>query len=151
MSSRVVFFVRWLRGFYFPIAPISKRSPLALESLESRLVPDGQGFSQLLPQWNGDNWLHPPASVATLSSNTLLVPLVAPTPPSSGLGAIPSDFSQFHFPTTLPAETVTPTLSTSILSGNYQRHYTLNAQSPGEQVFLDVQPELPSIMPDNHN
>ena len=139
MTSRVVFFLRWLRRFYCPISPILNRSPLALESLENRLVPDGQGFSQLLPQWNGDNWVHPSASVATLSSNSVLVPLVAPTPPSSGLGAVPSDFSQFHFPTTLPAETLTPTLSTSVLSGNYQRHYTLNAQSPSDQVFLDVQ------------
>ena len=138
MSSRVVFFVRWLRWFYRPVSPILNRSTLALESLENRLVPDGQGFSQLLPQWNGDNWLHPPASVATLSSNSVLVPLVAPSP-SSGPGAVPSDFSQFHFPTTHPAETITQTLSTSVLTGNYQRHYTLNAQSPGDQVFLDVQ------------
>ncbi len=141
MTSRVVFFIRWVRQFYRPIAPISKRSPLALESLESRLVPDGQGFSHFLPEWNGDNWLHPPASVATLSSNTVLVPMVAPTPPSSGPGAVPPDFSQFHFPTTLPAETITPTLSTSVLTGNYQRHYTLNTQNPDEQVFLDVQIE----------
>ncbi len=139
MSSRVVFFVRWSPKFHRPLIAIRKSSSLALESLENRLVPDGHGFSQILPQWNGDQWLHPPASVTTLSSNSLLVPFEAPTPPSSGLGAVPSDFSQFHFPTTLPAETITLTLSASVLTGNYQRHYTIYAQSPGDQVFLDVQ------------
>ncbi len=139
MSSRVVFVVRWLRRFYLPVSPILNRSPLAFEILENRLVPDGQGFSHLLPQWNRDNWLHPPASVSSLSSNSVLVPLVAPSPPSSGPGAVPFTFSQFNFPNTLPAETVTPTLSSSVCSGNYQRHYTLNAQSPSDQVFLDVQ------------
>ncbi len=139
MSSRVVFLLRWLRRFYRPVSPILNRSPLFLESLENRLVPDGHGFSQILPQWNGDQGLHPPASVTTLSSNSLLVPFEPPSPPSSGLGAVPPDFSQFHFPTTLPAETITPTLSASVLTGNYQRHYTLYAQSPGDQVFLDVE------------
>jgi len=145
MSSRVVFFVRWFRKFCRPVSQILKRSPLALESLESRLVPDGQGFSQLLPQWNENSWLNPPAAVAPLVSNTVLVPLVAPSPPSSGPGTVPSAFSNFNFPTTLPAATVTPTLATSVLAGNYQRHYTLNAQTPATsstpsgQVFLDVQ------------
>ena len=145
MSSRVVFFVRWFRKFYRPVSQILKRPSLALESLEARLVPDGQGFSQLLPQWNGNNWFNPPAAVAPLTSNTVLVPLVAPSPPSSGPGTVPSAFSNFSYPTTLPTATVTPTLATSILSGNYQRHYTLNAQTPATastpsgQVFLDVQ------------
>ncbi len=83
--------------------------------------------------------------MAPLSSNTVLVPLVAPSPPSSGPGSVPSGFSNFNYPATLPAATVTSTLSTSVLSGNYQRHYTLNAQTPATastpsgQVFLDVQ------------
>ncbi len=139
MFSRIRFLVRWLRQFYRPISPILNHSPLALEILESRIVPDCQGFSQSLSQWTENQWLHPPASVASLSSTSFLVPFVAPTPPSSEPGAVPTDFSQFHFPSTLPVETVTPTLSTPILSGNYQRHYTLNAQRPNEQVYLDVQ------------
>ncbi len=49
MPSRVVFIVRWFRQFYRPVSQIIKRSTLALESLESRLVPDAQGFSQLMP------------------------------------------------------------------------------------------------------
>ena len=139
MPSRVVFFVRWFRQFYRPVSQIIKRSTLALESLESRLVPDAQGFSQLLPQWNGSTWLNPPTSVAPLSSNTVLVPHIAPTPPSSGLGAVPLAFSHFNFPSSFPSETVTPTLSTSVLTGNYLRHYTLSAQTQSTQVFLDVQ------------
>ena len=139
------FFVRWFRKFFRPVSQIFKPSPLALESLETRLVPDGQGFSQLMPQWNGNNWFNPPASLAPLASNTVLVSLVAPSPPSSGPGSVPSSFSNFNYPTTLQSATVTPTLTTSILSGIYQRHYTLNAQTPATsstpsgQVFLDVQ------------
>ena len=145
MSSRGFFPGRWFRKFFRPVSQIFKRPPLVLESLETRLVPDAQGFSQLLPQWNGNNWFNPPASVAPLSSNTVLVPLVAPSPPSSGPGSVSSAFSNFSYPTTLQSATVTPTLTTSILSGIYQRHYTLNAQTPATsstpsgQVFLDVQ------------
>ena len=50
MSTRAVFFVRWFRKFFRPVSQIFKPSPLVLESLESRLVPDAQGFSQLMPQ-----------------------------------------------------------------------------------------------------
>ena len=138
MYSRIDFLFCWLPKFHRPVIEIRKSSSLAIETLENRIVPDGQGFSHLLPEWNGDQWLNPPASVAPLSSS-VLVPLEAPVPPSYGSGAVPSDFSQFHFPTTLPAETITPALSASVLTGNYQRHYTLNAQRPGKQVFLDVQ------------
>ncbi len=49
MSSRGFFLGRWFRKFFRPISQVFKPSPLALESLESRLVPDGQGFSQLMP------------------------------------------------------------------------------------------------------
>ncbi len=87
----------------------------------------------------GCTWLNPPATVSPLSSNNILVRPIAPSPPSSGLSAVPLTFSHFNFPSSFPSETVTPTLSTSVLTGNYQRHYPLSAQTPSTQAFLDVQ------------
>ena len=46
-------------------------------------------------------------------------------------------FRKFYRP--ISQMTKRSTLSTSVLSGNYQRHYTLSAQTSDTQVFLDVQ------------
>ena len=98
-----------------------------------------KGSRNFCPNGTGITDSIPPHSFHPFRPKPFWFTLMLPRPPSSELGTIPSSFHSFSFPTSAPSATLTPTLSTSILSGNYQPHYTLNAQIAATQVSLDVQ------------